>query len=250
MGDNRGVYQKIIQDKEGYEKTIRALHGNKTFFDTADFPWVKEVESRWPLIRKEIDRLMKCVELLPGMEEIQLAPGALTNDKRWKVFPIHAYGVNLEANERRCPETTRALALIPGMCSAMFSVLQSKKDIPYHVGPFAGVLRYHLGVTVPGQMQCGIQVGEDIRHWDEGKSLIFDDTHRHGAWNRSDEDRVILLVDFARPLPDDLAAINGQFISMVGQGEYVVAAAEQWGKWEAVHGVKLDQELANMEIAA
>jgi len=97
-------------------------------------------------------------------------------------------------NCARCPETTRLIENIPGMKTAFFSILAPGKYIPEHRGLYKGFIRYHLGIKVPKPFnQCGIKVDGEIRHWEEGKSLIFDDTFTHEAWNLSEEFRVVLL---------------------------------------------------------
>ena len=101
-----------------------------------------------------------------------------------------------------CPRTAALMREIPGMTTAMFSILSPRKHILDHRGPYKGVLRYHLGLIVPRDAEaCRIRVGEDIRHWEEGKSMIFDDTFNHEVWNDTDETRVVLFVDVLRPLP-------------------------------------------------
>jgi aspartyl/asparaginyl beta-hydroxylase (cupin superfamily) len=42
-------------------------------------------------------------------------------------------------------------------------------------------------------------VGEDERDVVRGEAWAFDDSINHEAWNRSDEDRIILLFDVWRP---------------------------------------------------
>ena len=70
----------------------------------------------------------------------------------------------------------------------MFSILSPHKRIPPHVGPYKGVLRYHLALKVPEPAdQCGITVHGVTRHWEEGKSLVFDDVWEHSAWNETDD---------------------------------------------------------------
>ena len=39
----------------------------------------------------------------------------------------------------------------------------------------------------------------EVRDWEEGKLLIFDDTIEHEAWNDSNEDRILLIFDIWRP---------------------------------------------------
>jgi aspartyl/asparaginyl beta-hydroxylase (cupin superfamily) len=43
-----------------------------------------------------------------------------------------------------------------------------------------------------------MRVGNEIRSWEEGKCLIFDDTVEHEVWHRGVSPRAVLLVDFAR----------------------------------------------------
>ena len=58
-------------------------------------------------------------------------------------------------------------------------MLSPGKHIPAHRGPYKGVLRYHLGLKIPEPREgCRIRVGEEVRHWEEGASLLFDDTEQ------------------------------------------------------------------------
>jgi ornithine lipid ester-linked acyl 2-hydroxylase len=101
----------------------------------------------------------------------------------------------------RGPETTQLVRGIPGLTTAMFSILAPGKRVPPHQGPHAGVLRYHLALQVPQPVdRCGIRVGTEVRHWAEGRSLIFDDTYEHEVWNDTGGTRVVPFVDFVRPL--------------------------------------------------
>ena len=36
--------------------------------------------------------------------------------------------------------------------------------------------------------------------WAEGETLVFDDTYQHEVWNDTDGTRVVLLIQFERPL--------------------------------------------------
>jgi beta-hydroxylase len=233
------------------EQLIRGIRrvedGQKTFFDTSLFTWAQELESQWLIIRSELDRLLTALDLLPGFEEIQAEQFHLTKDKRWKVFPLYAYGHWLEKNEKRCPQTAKAIRKIPGLQAAMFSILQAQKELPPHTGNYCGVLRYHLALKIPKpETLCGIRVGEDTVHWTEGKSIIFDDTHLHSAWNRSGEDRVVLFVDFTRPLPSPLREPNDRVIDAIGKSGFIENANHRWETWENTFGEKLDRLLSTL----
>lgn len=230
---------------ESLEAAIRKTPlGNETFFSLEEFQWTRRLEAAWPAIRGELDRVLAAVDLLPGFEDVQKEQIAITNDKRWKMFPLFVYGHWFRSNMRRCPETVQALGNIPGLQAAMFSILQPGKELPPHRGPYAGVLRYHLGLKVPKpENLCGIRVGEDHRHWYESQSLIFDDSHEHTAWNHSTESRVVLFVDFTRPLPAPIGALNEAIIANFKQSAFIQDAITAWETWEGAYGGDLDRLL-------
>ena len=102
--------------------------------------------------------------------------------------------------------TAALIERIPGMTTAMFSILSERGHIPAHYGPFKGILRYHLGLPVP--QGARLRVGDEVRPWKEGEGFIFDDTFEHEAWNPGPGDRVVLFVDLTRPLPGVLDIVN------------------------------------------
>ena len=181
------------------EKAIGRLTrgGNRPFFDPLDFPWVAGMEADWKAIRRELDDLLKEQSAIPNFQDLSEDQKILTEGTQWKTFFFWAYGHPAEINCARCPETTRALGRIPGMKTAFFSILAPGKHIPEHRGPYKGVLRYHLALLVPSPMDCGITVGGQTRRWEEGKSLVFDDSLAHTAWNGSASHRVILFCRFS-----------------------------------------------------
>src|SRR5690606_823226 len=94
--------------------------------------------------------------------------------------------------------------------------------IPPHRGPYAGVLRYHLGLIVPEPIsEVKIRVDKDFGYWEEGKSLIFDDTYEHEVWNNTDNYRVVLFVDFVRPLEGFVKKINDKMINLISNSPLV-----------------------------
>src|SRR5206468_10959701 len=85
--------------------------------------------------------------------------------------------------------------------TAFFSILAPHRRIGEHRGPWRGVLRYHLALQVPEpRHEAGISVGGEVAHWQEGRSLLFDDGYRHHGWNNTGGVRVVLFVDVVRPL--------------------------------------------------
>jgi beta-hydroxylase len=123
---------------------------------------------------------------------------------------------------------------IPGMKTAMFSILAAGKHIPPHRGPYKGVLRYHLGLIVPQPAEaCRIRVGDEVRHWTEGGSLVFDDTYDHEVWNDTGGQRVVLFVDVVRPLTGAAAQLNRALLWLIARSPLVRDARRRQQRWTA-----------------
>ena len=122
---------------------------------------------------------------------------------------------------------------IPGMTTAMFSILSPRKHILDHRGPYKGVLRYHLGLIVP-EGRRGLPDPRRRGHspLGEGRSMIFDDTFNHEVWNDTDETRVVLFVDVLRPLPFPESAINRLIVKAIGYSPFVLDAKRNQEAWE------------------
>lgn len=240
----------MVELLEAAEAAISASPGGRTrFFDLADFPWAKKLEAAWPAMRAEVDCLLTALDLLPGYEDISHVQRQITQNNRWKIYPLYAHDHDASKIGRRCPASIEALKDIPGLKLAMFSILRANSELTPHRGPYSGVLRYHLGIKVPKpETQCGISIDGELAHWRDGESLIFDDSFVHHAWNRSQEDRVVLFVDFVRPLPAEVAELNAKVIEAIGEGEYVTSAVHNWWAWEAIHGQELDQIMARLHL--
>jgi ornithine lipid ester-linked acyl 2-hydroxylase len=226
------IGERVLRRLEG--RLIRySLVDTTPFLPTSQFPWAHELEQRWPAIRGELDSVLDDWDHLPNFQEISADQATITDDDRWKTFFLYGFGFKAEGNCRRCPETTRLVESVPGMKTAFFSVLSPRKHIPDHRGPYKGVLRYHLGLQVPEPREgCRIRVGDDIRHWDEGGSMVFDDTYNHEAWNDTDGTRVVLFMDVVRPLPFPESLINRLIIKAIGISPFVLDAKRNQEAWE------------------
>lgn len=207
--------------------------GEATFFAPEDFAWTRRIEHGWPEIRAELDRVLEDREHLPNFQDISVDQASITNDDKWKTYFLFGYGFKSEANCARCPETARLCEAIPGMKTAFFSILSPHKHIEAHRGPYKGVLRYHLGLRIPEPTEgCRIRVDRDVRSWTEGESLIFDDTYEHEAWNDTDGVRVVLFVDFVRPLRFPASAVNWLVLQAIAFSPFIGDAKRRHNDWE------------------
>ena len=209
------------------------------FLDPAQFEWTRHLEQNWTTIRSELDQILRHKELIPSFHQISEDQKVLTQDRDWKTYFFYGMGYKAEKNCNRCPETTTLIESIPGMTTAFFSILEPGKHIPAHRGLYKGFLRYHLGLLVPEPREkCRIRVDDTYAHWEEGSSLMFDDTYDHEVWNNSGGLRVVLFMDIIRPMRPPGNWLNQAIISAIRHTGYVQDAKRNQEAWEK----KLDRQ--------
>jgi len=163
------------------------------FFESSEFEFAQNLEANWLTIKSELEQVAN----LEGGGFKPWPDKKLYDTGTWGVLPFYAFGNRVDANCELCPETVKLVEAIPDMTTASFSALEPGTHIRAHVGYSDEVLRCHLGLIVPEG--AVIRVSDEIRPWQNGKCLIFDDTFEHEVWNRSDKTRVVLLIDFKKP---------------------------------------------------
>lgn len=203
------------------------------FLPTSVFPWIDGLEDHWTTVRSELDEVLSYREDLPNFQDISVDQASITDDDGWKTFFFFGYGFRSDANCARCPKTAELLESVPGLTTAFFSILSPGKHIAQHRGPWRGVLRYHLALKVPQpEAAAGIKVGGEVAHWEEGRSLLFDDGYPHEAWNDTGGVRVVLFVDVIRPMRPVAAAVNSALIRAIGISPFIKDAKARHQAWE------------------
>jgi len=183
------------------------------FFDIDDtFPALNMMTENFAVIRNELDVILAAKSTIPSYHEIDFIqyPISAKGDKHknWKIFMLYAMGERPAANRALCPKTCELLERVPDLFQAFFSILDPGKSIPSHTGPFSGYLRYHLGLKVPRQDPPSMRVKDQWYIWEEGKAILFDDTFDHEVVNKSNGERVVLVIDVLRPMPPFAHSIN------------------------------------------
>ncbi len=201
--------------------------------DTADFPWTRMLEDNWETIRGELQVLLEHREALPPLHEISPDHRRITKDSSWKSFFLWGYGYRVDANCRRCPETAKIVDRIPGVKSALFSILTPHAHIPRHKGVTKGMITCHLALNIPKDRQnCRIQVDDQTLYWEPGKTIVFDDTYKHEVWNDTDEERVVLLVQFGRPLRFPGSLIASAFMTGLRLSPFIQEGKKNVAVWD------------------
>lgn len=185
------------------------------------FPWVPAIESAIDQIEDELLSYQQMGNPTYAIEDISDYQKNITNDGRWRTIWLLGHGHWAGGAGTHFPATSSVLRQIPGLRTAFFSILEPGKALPPHRGPYRGLLRYHLGVIVPTDGECAITVGGEARSWSRGSSLVFDDTYVHSAFNRATSSRVVLFVDFERPLSTPARLLNNLALGLLARTPYV-----------------------------
>ncbi|HWU69321.1 MAG TPA: aspartyl/asparaginyl beta-hydroxylase domain-containing protein [Stenotrophobium sp.] len=189
----------------------RSAVPNTPMQDVSRFPQLALLRDNWQTIRDE-------AQALYGQGMIRPSDG--TNDlgfnsffrKGWTRFYLKWYGNYLPSALQQCPKTVELLKQTPSVKAAMFAVLNPGSELGPHRDPFAGSLRYHLGLVTPNSDACRIFVDGNMHSWRDGEDVVFDETYIHWAENKTDQYRIILFADVERPLKDRISrAINSAF---------------------------------------
>ncbi|HKH28675.1 MAG TPA: aspartyl/asparaginyl beta-hydroxylase domain-containing protein [Sphingomicrobium sp.] len=179
------------------------------FFDREHFPWLSQLEAPTDEILAELQAILS--EPKPALEPyIAMAPGtpaskwsALDKSLDWSAFHLWKEGKRIDENCARAPRTAALAESLP-LCriegrapAVFFSILKAGSHIPPHTGVTNVRSIVHLPLIVPEG--CGFRVGGETREWRKGEAFVFDDTIEHEAWNRSDRDRAVLIIDTWNP---------------------------------------------------
>lgn len=136
----------------------------------------------------------------------------------WTVFPLCHTFPSTDVSKRQfipltcgfVPKTTELLkSLGPYLRTALFSRLEPRTTLGVHTGwsDLANhVLRVHIPLIIPSKNGqeglCGTWVDGCVESHADGRIICFDDSKTHRAFNYSDDDRIVLIIDLARPEED------------------------------------------------
>ena len=160
---------------------------------------LEALQAEWRVIRDEALGLAEAghIRAAAGYNDLGFNSFFRTG---WSRFYVKWYGEELPSARALCPRTVALCAAVPGIKAAMFASLPPGGRLVRHRDPYAGSLRYHLGLATPNSPGCYIDVDGERYHWKDGEAIVFDETFIHFAENTTSEQRVILFCDVERPL--------------------------------------------------
>jgi aspartyl/asparaginyl beta-hydroxylase (cupin superfamily) len=179
------------------------------FFDRELLPWFAELEAATEVIVAELKAILSDRD--PGLTPYISMPAGMPDSKwsaldkslDWGAFHLWKEGVRYDDACARSPRTAALVESLP-ICriegrapNVFFSILKAGSHIPPHTGVTNVRSVVHLPLIVPDG--CEFRVGGETRAWRVGEAFAFDDTIEHEAWNRSEKDRAVLIIDVWNP---------------------------------------------------
>ncbi len=199
----------------------QSLVPDTPFIDTTHFPFLRDFEENWETVLGEVRELLKFREHIPGFQEVSPDQYRIAREKNWRTLFLYGFGERVEGNCRMLPATAELIGRHPEIHTAWVSILAPRYRIPAHTGVTKGILRAHLGLIVPEDREnCWIRVGEERRSWEPGRIFVIDDSYDHEVQNNTDEERVVLLLDFNRPMRWPARALTWTFLQLLKLSAY------------------------------
>jgi ornithine lipid ester-linked acyl 2-hydroxylase len=196
--------------------------GDPVIFGDGTFAWTKHFEESAAEIRAEALGLYSLRETLPSFHDVSPYQARISRGDDWKTTWLHGFGTESDVAQALCPRTTALLAEVPGLQTALFSMLAPGTHIPPHRGVYKGLINYHLGLVIPKDAErCRMQVAKERVVWREGEGVVFDDTNRHEVWNDTNEERIVLMLQFERPFRSPGHELSRLFLWVLKRTPYL-----------------------------
>ena len=198
----------------------QSLVENRPIIHNKNFTFVKLLEENWNSIYDELIEILRYRDLVPSFHEISKEQYKISKGNKWKTFAFFSFGHKFKYNCAYAPNTVKLLECIPNLQSAWFSAIAPGYHIPKHKGITRGILRGHLGLSIPAiSKECFMDIGNNRIYWQQGEVVVFDDTFEHAVWNNTDQERIVLLFDFDRPMKNTGRYIHDTSMKIFRQTE-------------------------------
>ncbi len=183
------------------------------FLPPAEFPELETLRSNWRTIRDEAIALAEASHIKASDKYDDAGFNSFFRTG-WKRFYLKWYDEQPHPSALKlCPRTVELLRAAPHVKAAAFTQLPPGSKLGKHRDPFAGSLRYHLGLITPNDDRCWIRVDGQPYSWRDGEGVVFDETYIHWAANETGQDRIILFADVERPMKYRWAQALNRFVA-------------------------------------
>ncbi|NGO47515.1 aspartyl/asparaginyl beta-hydroxylase domain-containing protein [Streptomyces ureilyticus] len=173
------------------------------------FPESRKLDHQFDQIKSEVTKLIESRDVRKYGDIDPLRAAEVSTD--WRLYYAYMLGETNTDAYRDCPLFVDFAERTPRVVNAIIAILEPGVTLKAHKGPYAGILRYHLPLTVPDNNPPRLRVDREIHTWKEGEGILIDDTFEHEVYNESDGRRIMLIIDIRRPmglLPDAMNRLS------------------------------------------
>ncbi len=193
---------------------------SQPYLPLCDFPEMEVFQEHLDEIRAEGMALLEAGTIAQKERHDDIGFNSFLK-RGWSRFYLNWYGYQHPSALAHCPVTCELVRKVPNVKAAMFAYLPAGGVLNAHRDPYAGSLRYHLGLVTPNSDECAIVVDGQTYSWRDGEAVMFDETYVHHAYNRTDKPRLIFFCDVERPLHTRFMRGLNRFF-----GRYIMGAAK------------------------
>jgi len=162
--------------------------------EPVNFDWAKEIQVNADTIREELFAFLQSRNL-----QSYFNSKMVSKPKSWKTISLKWWNLRIYKHQKHFPFTNSLINKFPSIVSCSFNLLEPGSRILPHCGDTNAIYRCHFGLEVPaGLPDCGFKVKDQVRAWKNNEWLVFMDAYVHEAWNNTDKERYILVVDVIR----------------------------------------------------
>ena len=224
LNEQNRKQKPLISALEYYSDSFNLLNGTmnsliKMYDQSFIFPYKNlSIHKKFTKYHKDILR-----EFEKNFSDFSLTnPGVFSdefyqNDNKYGYFFVNYYG---KVNSDKFPILSKLIEN-EDIYTCFFSVIEEKKKIKTHRGPYAGILRYHYTLYSNNDKNDYLKVKNKKLYWMEKKGFLFDDTHYHKVSKKSTGTRVAIIIDIKRKLPYLLDKLNTYILNLIHKKKYV-----------------------------
>jgi len=191
---NQQISESSIPIEEVYYYNTKKWYRGKmpAFFSEEQIPAMTVLRKNYPEIKQEIESYFS-----EGKGDFKVNFIAHNySENGWKTVGLYAYCLKRKKNCEALPFTTSVIESLPGLTTAIVSVLEPHTSIKPHLGDTNAIARIHLPIRIPGNWpELGMIIDRTPLWWKEGETVAFNVVKRHKAWNHTDYQRIVLIVD-------------------------------------------------------
>lgn len=124
-------------------------------------------------------------------------------DNSYKYLIFKFNGKQIKENLQHFPIIKNIIENNRNIDTCFLSIMENTKKVPWHRGPYSGLLRYHFPIIINPSSNCYLQVMDKKLYYKNG-SFLFDDTYPHKLEKNDNYLRVVLICDIQKEHPNKL----------------------------------------------